>query len=80
MTKAKKKILKILYNNDLNDQAYQAIISRKKRGWDSEWNQFQIRCELFPILQSGRVKESDNFAGYDFTRSKERACLGHRGG
>lgn len=56
-----------------------AIISRKERGWDhdSEWNQFQIRSELFPILQSGRsVKESDNFTGYDFTRSKERACLG----
>lgn len=32
--------------------------------------QFQISSELFPIL---RVKESDNFAGYNFnSRSKER--------
>lgn len=40
----------------------------RRRGW----NQFQISSELFPIPRSGRVKESDNFAGYNFTRSKER--------
>ena len=41
--------------------------------------QFQISSELFPIL---RVKESDNFAGYNFnsrSKERERACFGSRG-